>query len=65
MWTSNMEKVALLNLRKAFFNLVQYRHSLKETVSDKNTIDWLKSYLQNTEQYVQFKGKIWHQTRNT
>ncbi len=65
MWTSNMEKgllndIILLDLRKAF-DLVDTDILLKKLSGyqcEKNTIDWLKSYLQNREQCVQFKGKI-------
>ncbi len=64
-WTSNMEKgllngIIFLDLRKAF-DLVDTDILLKKLSlyqCDKNTIDWLKSYLQNREQCVQFKGKI-------
>ncbi len=64
MWTSNMENgllngIILLDLRKAF-DLVDTDILLKKLSvyqCDKNTIDWLKSYLQNKEQCVQFKGK--------
>ncbi len=52
--------IILLDLRKSF-DLVNTDILLKKLSvyqCDKNTIDWLKSYLQNREQCVQFKGKI-------
>ncbi len=52
--------IILLDLRKAF-DLVDTDILLKKLSvyqSDKITIDWLKSYLPNREQCVQFKGKI-------
>ncbi len=65
MCISNIEKgllngIILLDLRKAF-DLVDTDSLLKKLSvyqCDKNTIDWLKSYLQNREQCVQFTGKI-------
>jgi retron-type reverse transcriptase len=65
MWTSNMENgllngIVLLDLRKAF-DLVDTDILLKKLSvyqCDKNSIAWLKSYLQNRHQCVQFKGKI-------
>ncbi len=65
MWTSNLQKgllngIILLDLRKAFdlLDIDILLKSLSVYQFDKNTIDWLKSYLQNREQCVQFKGKI-------
>ncbi len=52
--------IIFLDLRKAF-DLVDTDILLKKLSVyqyHKNTIDWLKSYLQNREQCVQFKGKI-------
>ncbi len=65
MWTSNMEKglpniIIFLYLRKSFdlLDIDILLKSLSVYQFDKNTIDWLKSYLQTREQCVQFKGKI-------
>ncbi len=66
MWTSNLEKgllnrIILLDLRKAFFNLVDtdiLHKKLSVYKCGKSAIPWLKSYLQNREQCVQFKDKI-------
>ncbi len=64
-WTSNMEKgllngVVLLDLRKAF-DLVDtdvLLHKLSLYQCDDLTINWFKSYLQDREQCVIFKGNL-------